>query len=541
MTTPLQQYAALRAKINSNVSVIRVRSRNVENESTTPLSNAANARPPSSHTPQTVREATIATTVNAALPRIGANRPTASSSSGSRSKAPQVLQSFATPTEPTNPQSSDSEDELIQSLAVRDPSAFHDSCKTGSRSNRKIGIHHRETTSPNLAVNAGKADSHPSDDHPPPTGVPLGASENSGHPGHALPVRPPPSSDPRAGSGNSHPTGPEMPSANHDTGSGPKLDILIDITRQLADNFSLLSQSITQNRTPSNSAKHADGKSNGSDDDVNDPKHGPKHHTDTLLKKRVRAVLARLEHREDSEADHNGFLPPLTPIELTNFGSDPLTYGPTRENFRVCYDQEPKNTEIGDRIWIHIRGRRVKYRQLEMDPEEKERQIVRNRRRGRRLEQLYYRRLNVIRSSTTLREKFGSLILRLQAEGMSDDETDTESFRPQLLVHRRLERSAELTAFLRDLDLMHLKNTHYDEAGNRKPGQFPLLRKASRIRSRGSAVPRLPLACYSNAWLTSMKTSTDPERRSVEEVDLNIDYDSEITTATLRLPASFQE
>lgn len=123
-----------------------------------------------------------------------------------------------------------------------------------------------------------------------------------------------------------------------------------------------------------------------------------------------------MEHREvkakkNSTVEDNGFLPPLTPPEIANFVANPTQYGPSKENFRICYDQEPKSdwnqaatmivvkaffetypdtqeseNFVSQRVWHHIRGRHRKYELSKLDPQEKAAQIVRNRRRGRRLD-----------------------------------------------------------------------------------------------------------------------------------------------------------
>lgn len=124
---------------------------------------------------------------------------------------------------------------------------------------------------------------------------------------------------------------------------------------------------------------------------------------------------------------------------------------------------------------------------------------------------------------------------------MSSDETDHDALKPQYLIHRRLERSKEFTIFLRDLDVLHIIRTHYDSAGNRLPGNFPNDRFESRIRSLAAPIPALPQACYNAIWLASLRSARYPEAESHEEVDLKVNYDSELTYKTLCLPQSLQE
>ncbi|KZS95030.1 hypothetical protein SISNIDRAFT_464704 [Sistotremastrum niveocremeum HHB9708] len=344
------------------------------------------------------------------------------------------------------------------------------------------------------------------------------------------------------------------------------ISTLIEVTRNLGTQVEGLTSALMKGKLRA----QGDGSSESEPTSLPPKKlyKGPVRQKHLELKRRIRAVLARLEHRDikskQSDTD-NGFLPPLTNEQLLNFQNHPIEFGPTRQDFRLCYDQKPKsdwNTAasqiildvlfetypdtkesrdlVANKIWIHVRGRHQKYVLSTRDPEENAARVVRNRRRGRRLD-LFNRRWQALNTSVVLQRSFRHIILRLGSEGMSGDETDPEAISPQYLIHRRPERSQQLTTFLRDLDVLHIIRTHYDNHGNRKPGNFPNDRYESLIRSDAAPIPSLPQACYGSAWLATLRGAGNLETPSLQEIDLNVDYKSDLSYSSLCLPPPLQE
>ncbi|KZT32466.1 hypothetical protein SISSUDRAFT_1066895 [Sistotremastrum suecicum HHB10207 ss-3] len=373
---------------------------------------------------------------------------------------------------------------------------------------------------------------------------------------------------------NSTSVAPEAPTSHSQSSVGGhdgRFETLIDLTRDLGVQIKELVEGLHKRKTRSQRDESSDSERESDSPPRKKIYKGPVRQKHLELKRRIRLTLARMEHRpikkeKNQQTDEdNGFLPPLTDAELLNFKQFPLECGPTRENFRLCYNQPPKSDwneaackvilavffetypdtketrdVVAHKIYTHIRGRHRKYDLSIRDQAEKNACIVRNRRRGRRLD-IYNRRLQALQTSIVLKRSFRQLLLRLGPEGMSSDETDGDTIRPQYLIHRRIERSTQLTTFLRDLDLLHIMRHHYDGAGNRKPGNFPNDRFESRLRSLSVPIPSLPKACYSQAWLSSLTNAQGAESATLEEVDLNVDYGAELTYQSLCLPVALQE
>ena len=108
--------------------------------------------------------------------------------------------------------------------------------------------------------------------------------------------------------------------------------------------------------------------------------------------------------------------------------------------------------------------------------------------------------------------KFTQLIRELETNGMSDDEKDTRDLLrvpPKYLIRKLEWRSAELTQFLRNLDLLHL-STRFTEKGDPTPGNWPRYRVEGRLIDDHSPVIKgLPLNFYDSEWLLSL----EPEHR----------------------------
>ncbi|KZS89694.1 hypothetical protein SISNIDRAFT_389573, partial [Sistotremastrum niveocremeum HHB9708] len=107
----------------------------------------------------------------------------------------------------------------------------------------------------------------------------------------------------------------------------------------------------------------------------------------------------------------------------------------------------------------------------------------------------FVRRYETVMANQTL-HGFIPLLRKLNTDGMSSDETDSEIHPSEYFIHRRKERSSELTTFLRDLDTLQLLTVHYDPAGQRKPGHPPHHRKESLLLSSAPPQTSLPKACY---------------------------------------------
>ena len=100
----------------------------------------------------------------------------------------------------------------------------------------------------------------------------------------------------------------------------------------------------------------------------------------------------------------------------------------------------------------------------------------------------------------------------LRTEGTSSDERDSDLVRvpPRYLIHKLEWRSAELTRFLRTLDLLHI-STRFTEKGQPTPGNWPRYRVQSSIVDNISPVVKgLPLNFYDSEWLLDL----DPEHRA---------------------------
>ena len=100
----------------------------------------------------------------------------------------------------------------------------------------------------------------------------------------------------------------------------------------------------------------------------------------------------------------------------------------------------------------------------------------------------------------------------LRTEGTSSDERDSDLVRvpPRYLIHKLEWRSAELTRFLRTLDLLHI-STRFTEKGQPTPGNWPRYRVHSSIVDNISPVVKgLPLNFYDSEWLLDL----DPEHRA---------------------------
>ncbi|KZT32787.1 hypothetical protein SISSUDRAFT_1066663 [Sistotremastrum suecicum HHB10207 ss-3] len=276
---------------------------------------------------------------------------------------------------------------------------------------------------------------------------------------------------------------------------------------------------------------------------------GPKHHKDNQLNARVRKCLEIMERRTDKSFP---ILPPMSPTELDQ--------GPTVGQFRVRYDLEPKHpfndravdiilkkflatwvnagydrTVVRDQIFTHIRGRHQKWLNLNTkNPVDVAMTKTRNRRTNRRHD-LFVRRYETVMAHRAL-HGFIPLLRKLDTDGMSSDETDSETHPTEYFIHRRKERSNELTTFLRDLDTLQLLTVHYNPAGQAKAGQPPHHRKESLLPSASPPQTSLPKPCYGASFLTSLRLNEDDD----QEIELNIDYSSHLTADALCLPDSLK-
>ena len=118
---------------------------------------------------------------------------------------------------------------------------------------------------------------------------------------------------------------------------------------------------------------------------------------------------------------------------------------------------------------------------------------------------------------------------------MSGDETDTSrqhiEGRARYKIVKQVWRSRELTAFLRNLDTLHLRN-RITSAGRPTPGNLPRVRVPSE-RKNEKAPKGLPEYCYDPGWLS--RQTTDVKRR------LNVKKSSLEAKKVFKLPEDIRE
>ncbi|KZS87056.1 hypothetical protein SISNIDRAFT_491405 [Sistotremastrum niveocremeum HHB9708] len=312
---------------------------------------------------------------------------------------------------------------------------------------------------------------------------------------------------------------------------------------------------IVENRPATSPDSQPSGAFHGRRRKVRQPKLAPNMHSGEQLSlmEKIRDYLAHLEQRVEGEDD---FPPPPSAQEVAAYEVSHIG-GPTDQDFRVAYDWPPMHPWnkramaifcekflahfsddhydselISERIWVHIRGRRQKWRKLKQNRTEGDlaQEASKARARTRRLS-LYYRRIDGagLNGLTNIR----NMVAEIGAQGMSSDESDRAMPLPRnshtrhspYKIRARRERSQSVTQALRLLDTLHYR-ARISLSGNLSKGMPPRLRVSSTIVSRAPPVFGLPRNYYGDVWYRSLtaREKTMVRARSNKPIDIPSDY-----------------